>query len=245
MGQEELKPGPGSHLKKTKEPITEIQKTPIEEIITSREPIKIERLNTKFNEVLLVDLKDDGSVIFKPYDGEDSELKEYVQYKKERAAYLFDKIFNWNLVPPTVIRDIGGRMGSAQVFVRGAHMPTGMSSEELSDIFLKDKSKLYAFDFLIGNDDRAGNYMIKDGRIIAIDNGLTFQALTENEYPVYERFILENEIFLKNILADNEKIKIFLELLTELVPQIEIDRFEKRLAMVAKTLSIDFSIRNT
>lgn len=246
MKQEELKPGLSSHLKKTEEPIAETQKTPIEEIITSREPIKIERLKTKFNKVLLVDLKDDGSVIFKPYDGEDSELKEYVQYKKERAAYLFDKIFNWNLVPPTVIRDIGGRVGSAQVFVEDALLPTDVSSEELSDIFYKDKSKLYAFDFLIGNDDRnPENYMIKEGRIIAIDNGLTFQASTEDEYPVYERFILENENFLKNILADNEKIEIFLGLLTELVPQIEIDRFKKRLAMVAKTLSIDFSIRNT
>jgi len=227
MGQEELKPIPDNCL---------------EEIITNREPIKIKRLNTKFNEVLLVDLKDDVSVIFKPYNGEDSELKKYVQYKKERATYLFDKIFNWNLVPPTVIRDIDGRVGSAQVFVKDAHMPTDTSSEELSDIFLKDKSKLYAFDFLIGNDDRTGNYMIKDGRIIAIDNGLTFQALTENEYPAYERFILENEIFLKNILADNKKIKIFLELLTDLVPQIEIDRFKKRLAMVAKTLNVNFSI---
>jgi len=242
MEQEELKSSPHSHFKKTEELITETQKTLIEEIITSREPIKIERLNTKFNEVLLVDLKDGGSVIFKPYDGEDSELKEYVQYKKERAAYLFDKIFNWNLVPPTVIRDISGRVGSAQVFIRDAHMPTGTSSEELGDIFLKDRSKLYAFDFLTGNDDRTGNYMIKDGRIIAIDNGLTFQALTENEYPAYEKFILENEIFLRNILADNEKIKIFLELLTELVPRTEIDRFKRRLAIIAETLGVDFPI---
>lgn len=221
----------------------EMSDTPIEEIIASREPIKTERLKTAFNEVFLVDLKDAGRVIFKPYDGEDHELKKYVQYKRERAAYLFDKIFNWGLVPPTVIRDIDGRVGSAQVFVEDASTPTDDApSEELGDTFKKDKLKLYAFDFLIGNDDRHGNYLIKEGRIVAIDNGLTFQAPTENEYSLYKEAILENKNFLKNLLADKKGIGMFLRLLAELIPQTEIDGFKKRLVTVAETLNVDFSI---
>lgn len=229
--------------KQIEELTPEIPNTPIEEIITSRRPIKTERLKTKFNEVFLIDLDGGGRVIFKPYDGEDSELKFYVQYKREMAAYLFDKIFSWGLVPPTVIRDIDGRVGSAQLFVEDAHLHADVSSDELSDMFRKDQSKLNAFDFLIGNDDRnPENYLIKEGRIVAIDNGLTFQALTENEYTEYEKFILENGNFLKKLLANKVGIEIFLGQLAELIPQVEIDRFKKRLAMIAKTLKVDSSI---
>jgi len=245
MEQEELNPGPDSPSNKTKEPTPEIPNMTIEEIITSREPIKTERLKTEFNEVFLIDLKDGGRVIFKPYDGEDTELKEYVQYKRERAAYIFDKIFSWGLVPPTVIRDIDGRVGSAQLFVEDAHLQADVPPEELGDNFHKDKSKLNAFDFLIGNDDRnPRNYLIKEGRIVAIDNGLTFQALTENEYAEYEKFILENDNFLKNLLANKMGIEIFLGQLAELIPQTEIDRFKKRLAMVAGTLNVNFTEKN-
>ena len=218
--------------------------TPIEENITNREPTNTERLKTKFNEVLLVDLEGGGRIIFKPFDGEDFEFKEYIQYKRERAAYLFDKIFNWGLVPPTVIRDIKGRVGSAQVFVEDANFKAEVSPDELGEMFQKDWSKLNGFDFLTGNDDRnPKNYLVKDGRIVAIDHGLTFQAATEDEYSeYYEKFILENGDFLKNLLADKRGMGIFLDLLAELVPQSDVDRFKKRLAMVAKTLNIDFSI---
>jgi len=215
---------------------------PIEKAIANQEPVKTERVETKFNEVFLVDLEDGGRVIFKPFDGEDFELKEYVQYKRERAAYLFDTIFNWGLVPPTVIREINGRIGSAQVFVEDARHTDG-ENEKLGSVFEKDVSRLDAFDFLIGNDDRnPGNYLIKEGRLVAIDNGLTFQAATEDEYPKYERAIVENGEFLKKLLVDKRGIEIFLNLLAELIPQTEIDRFKKRLAMVAATLNLEFSI---
>ncbi len=39
------------------------------------------------------------------------------RYKSERAAYLVDKFFKFDLIPTTVIRNIEGKEGSYQLYI--------------------------------------------------------------------------------------------------------------------------------
>ncbi len=88
-------------------------------------------------------------------------------YKSEVAAYKVDQIFGFNLVPMTVVRKIGRYKGSFQYFIKEA--------QEVSDDFKKNGT-LRAFDYIINNKDRnSHNVLIKDGRQIGIDHGLSIR----------------------------------------------------------------------
>lgn len=52
-----------------------------------------------------VELKDDGSAVYKPHDTHEGE-KRIELINKERAAYLIDRFLGFNFVPPTVVREL-------------------------------------------------------------------------------------------------------------------------------------------
>ena len=100
--------------------------------------------------------------------------------RKEVAAYEFDKMVGFGVVPPTVYRTVdlgkgkGPEKGSVMHFVEGElgskHIAKGGKFKYL------DMAKITAFDFIIGNQDRhPGNFVVdKNGKAWAIDNALTF-----------------------------------------------------------------------
>lgn len=53
-------------------------------------------------------------------DGIGGVFKPGYRYKSERAAYLVDKFFKFDLIPTTVIRNIEGKEGSFQQFIPNA-----------------------------------------------------------------------------------------------------------------------------
>lgn len=148
---------------------------PVEKTLESGIPERESDLGWGANEVILIDIKDDGKGVFKPKDGENhvrDSVSEGTYYRRERAAYLVDLFLDLDLVPPTVIREINNRVGSIQQFVEDAQV-----SYQHAGIIKNLEVELAVLDYIIWNSDRhRANYLVKnDGsRLYAIDNGLTF-----------------------------------------------------------------------
>ena len=109
----------------------------------------------------LITLKSGVKAIWKPMYGS-SGSSGY----NEIAAYKIDEKLGTKLVPMTVEREINGVKGSLQVFV-----------EATDNVVVKPRPESFSFfDTLINNPDRhGGNYLTREGRPIAIDNGIAFE----------------------------------------------------------------------
>ncbi len=141
--------------------------------------------------------------IFKPVDGEDPYVKE--QYKvnvfapREALAYTLSEHFGFDLVPPTVLREIDGRLGSIQLYLPHEHYQTidwvEKKSQQSHFDFARgsiDWEIMAAFDYIIANPDRhAKNVMVNHStegnqtiipqgdygaELIAIDNGTSLST---------------------------------------------------------------------
>lgn len=120
----------------------------------------------------------DTHAVFKPGAGEPylrSNIPQGTYYKREAAAARVAEILGVDdLVPPAVVRSIDGEEGSVQAFVPGA--------QDAMDVPLADKYngpedllRAAAFDFVLASSDRhGGNWLLKDGKLVLIDNGLAF-----------------------------------------------------------------------
>jgi len=207
------------------------------------------------NETRIVSLQDDGQCVFKPKEGE--LLSDRSGYKRERAAYLVDKFLGIGLVPPTVIREVNGKVGSAQRFIPDTEVPWMALPECPEDKRTEVKTelfKLFILDYVTLNADRhANNALIsKDySRVYAIDNGYCFafegmrftfefldliqgQTIPE-EIKTMVRQILENEP-LKSVLKD-----LLLELLPEDQAEACMQRIEYLRMLVLDTTVLDMS----
>ncbi|MBI2602409.1 MAG: hypothetical protein HYW48_05070 [Deltaproteobacteria bacterium] len=98
--------------------------------------------------------------VFKPAISHPSEC-----YRCEIAAYIIDQLGKFALVPMTVEKKIGGKIGSLQYFVEGARDVNKEPNYQKS-------FNLSAFDYIIRNMDRtAKNVLIANEREVAIDHG--------------------------------------------------------------------------
>jgi len=209
-----------------------------EVVLEKREKTSTKKLGGGANETVFVELKDDGSAIFKPKAGEyallRTEVKAGTYYKRERAAYLVDQFLGFDLVPPTVIRKIDGKEGSLQEFIPNAPVASRCDESQWNKEELK---KLWVFDYIIYNSDRHGsNLLIKDEKVYAIDNGLSFG---KDSLGLFGGF--SNEPIGDGVA---EKIKMFLSwkqgrqalrnLLCELIEEKEADACLHRIEKVGK-----------
>ena len=138
------------------------------------------RMPWSSNGTFLTDVCHDGDAtqaVYKPYRGE-RPLWDFPDglFKREVAAYELSEALGWHLVPLTVLRDeapLGE--GSLQQFVETdfeQHYFTlyegGEHAEQLQ--------ALCVFDLLANSTDRKSGHCLlgEDGRIYAIDNGLSF-----------------------------------------------------------------------
>lgn len=221
----------GSQLKPPEVSEERFPKTPEEISLETleEEPGSARRLKAGRNKKFIIKLKNDGLVLFKPRSGENTGLDpKQEQYKRERAAYLVDKFFDFSLVPTTVIRELNGEFGSAQKFLPDARLTYrgklwGFSDEEVAKLFL--------FDYIIDNGDRNWrNFLSNDGRLVAIDHGKAFGPLLHSHYLASKRHIpTEIKSKIQELLSDPKQQKLFNDLLSGFFSQEELEALWTRL----------------
>ncbi len=88
--------------------------------------------------------------------------------RSEASAYIVDQLLELDLVPMTILRQVGAQFGSLQYFVKGA-----ISAENLTAQERVKPAKLLLLDYFIKNIDRSTHnymYMPSLNKFIAIDN---------------------------------------------------------------------------
>ena len=135
------------------------------------------RLGGGLNETELVTEAGTGDkFVFKPVEGEHFGMRsgridneEAPLAEREALAWRVDDALGLGLVPETTVREVDGRVGSAQRFSTGGE---GI----VENIAPKEMAKMAVLDVLTGNLDRhRGNFIINDqGHLVAIDHGYTF-----------------------------------------------------------------------
>ena len=125
--------------------------------------------------------------IYKPASGE-RPLRDFpygTLHLRERAAWLLSRELGWPLVPPTVVRDGPHGEGSVQLFIDSDPRANFFTMrDEMLDRF----APIAMFDVLIQNADRKGGSCLNgtDGRLWAIDHGLTFNPLARQRTVMLE-----------------------------------------------------------
>ena len=151
--------------------------------------------------------------IYKPRAGE-RPLRDFpegtLQYR-ERAAYLVSRELGWPRIPPTVIRDGPHGEGSVQLFIDAAETSgAGDDFFSLRDERLDDFKDIAMFDALVHNADRKGGSCIvsEDGRLWAIDHGLTFNQFARRRTVMFE---FNGTRYPDELLGDVESLILTLE----------------------------------
>lgn len=134
------------------------------------------------NYSFLVTLRDDGLElpgVYKPRRGENPlwDFPMGTLCQRETAAYTISTALNWNLVPPTVLRDGTRGIGSVQFFVDCDPEIHYFSMQEDAR-YAPALRRLSLFDFLVNNADRKSGHCLfgRDQRMWAIDHGICFHS---------------------------------------------------------------------
>ncbi len=154
------------------------------DILRSGEVEVLGRMPWSSNATLLVEVRHDGAclrAVYKPRRGE-RPLWDFPAGldRREVAAYELSAWLGWDVVPETVLRDDAALpfgVGSLQRFV-----PFDVEAHYFT--LLEDPARHAAlrtigcFDLLANSADRKGGHCLAgdDGRIWAVDNGLTFHC---------------------------------------------------------------------
>ena len=116
-------------------------------------------------------------VVYKPQRGERPlwDFPDGTLCHRERASFLLSEALDWQIVPPTVLRDGPRGFGSMQLFVD--HDPE--YNYFSFDASLRPQlARLVVFDCVANNADRKGGHCLvdEDNHLWGIDQGLTFNA---------------------------------------------------------------------
>lgn len=233
--------------------------TPEEAILEKREKTSSKDIKEGISKPIFVQFQDDGAGIFKS-SAREKEWEYIGNYKKERAAYLVDRFLGFGLVPPTVLREVDGEMGSVQEFIPDAktaaeaYLETPFTAEEIQALTGQEQKQkltkeqkqslktqlfqLWLFDYLIYNRDRhGGNLLVKENKIYAIDHGFTFKK-NDFYYPFCRFFDTpipkEVKDAFERFYSWKEGKEILRDLLSELLSKDEVDCFFKRVEVVAE-----------
>jgi len=190
-----------------------LPETPLEISLRTDDLPNITELGGGINETFIVSNGKKG--VFKPKAGESSARSTVpvgTYYKREVAAFKIDKIYGFDLVPTTVVKNVKGQVGSLQHFQVGYKTGYEASGQWVDAIARSERQKMSLFDYLIANEDRhRNNWMVnKTGKVAAIDNGL---SLGKGGVNCYRNFF-ENALY-----ADIREMPAIKEVLKRFTPE--------------------------
>ena len=133
------------------------------------------------NYVFLLELQHDeveqlGYAVYKPGKGENP-LWDFPPnlYRREVAAYRLSAALGWDLIPPTIEREVGLEYGAGSL---QAYIPTDYRCTffELREQYADTMRAFALFDWISNNADRKGGHILKGlgDQLWGIDNGLSF-----------------------------------------------------------------------
>ena len=125
--------------------------------------------------------------IYKPASGE-RPLRDFpygTLHQREWSAYMVADALGWPAVPPTVVREGPHGVGSVQLFIDADFAKHYFN---LREDRLDDYTPVAMFDVLVNNADRKGGACLldADGRIWAVDHGLTFNPMARRRTVMFE-----------------------------------------------------------
>lgn len=155
-------------------------------------------------------------------------------YNSELAAYRLDRLFDLNLVPLTVLREVDGKTYSVQLFY-----PKGVRGDAKDNDLLTRRADLYMFDYLISNGDRGlssrKNVLLgEDGRLVAIDHGRAFiyvNARGVDPLDLHARPTKEFRDRLMSLTANDISLAV-----ADLLTASEVITLQKKLAIIQDTI---------
>lgn len=201
------------------------------------------------NRVYLVSFEGGSRGVFKPGDGE-RHLWEIPEshgklYLRERAAYLVSRKIKFNLIPPTILREIEdeenvAHEGSVQDFIPD---PKGLIWDVDPSDVRQQLFELAIFDYIIWNKDRKQeNFFIKDKKLHAADNGLSFDRWPSGWIPDnlsdYARGESVPEDLMVNIRSFLNSPQDQRDLQAELLPLVPRQTIDMMYSRIKKTHSV-------
>ncbi len=177
------------------------------------------RLIDASNATLFGHLKNDESVkvIYKPTAGERPlwDFPDGSLAAREMAAYIFSDLFQFNIVPPTVLRDGPYGYGMVQLWIDDAQ-PENLI--EVAQTENEDLRKMALFDVLINNADRKYGHILinKNNQILGCDHGITFHVEDKLRTVLWQFSgdkLMASEIETLELIISND-FDLFVELLT-------------------------------
>lgn len=148
------------------------------------------------------------SAVYKPQRGERPlwDFAHGTLCQREYAAFLVSDALQWEIVPPTIVRDGPHGLGSVQLFIE--HDPEQhYFTFEGSPLFRSQLQRIVLFDALINNADRKSGHVLlaestdseQPDKLWGIDHGIGFHSEEKLRTVIWE---FANEPIPANLLSD-------------------------------------------
>jgi hypothetical protein len=173
--------------------------------------------------------------VYKPHRGERPlwDFPDGMLCNRELASFLTSQQLEWEIVPPTVVREGPHGIGSLQFFIDHNPDEHYFSFDESKAPYLR---RIAAFDYLVNNADRKGGHCLVDrlGRVWGIDHGITFHSQNKLRTVIWD---FAGEAIADALLADVDRLCGTIEdqthpyrkALTDLITDREINAFRNRI----------------
>jgi uncharacterized repeat protein (TIGR03843 family) len=154
---------------------------------------------------------------------------------REFVSYLVSQALGWPNIPPTVLRYGPHGVGSVQLFIEAEYEAHYFNMRHISAL-AETFRQVALFDYVVNNADRKGGHCLKgrDGRLWAIDHGLTFHTDFKLRTVIWE---FCDEAIPRPLIGDLERLRRHLQaepsplaqILGQFISPRELQAFKRRL----------------